>query len=78
MLRAGRGGESAEEFIAKGLVAMGWNRLGDLTAGTAKDKLLHLVGEKYPEAKPATRGVWASQMQRFVNELHEGDTIVTY
>jgi len=78
VVRAGRGGESAEEFVSKNVVALGWNRLGAIKAGTAKEQLLDLIAAKYPDSKAGTRGVWASQLLRFANDLQQGDTVVTY
>jgi len=78
MLRAGRDSEHVDEFIAKNIVALGWSKTGEIPPGTAKEKLLKVLEQKYPDAKPATRMTWAAQLLRFVNELQVGDAVVTY
>jgi restriction system protein len=78
MVRAGRGGESVDDFIKHGLVALGGARLGKLDPAIKKDELLKLYAEKYPEEKDGSRAVWASQLMRLVTEIKPNDEVVTF
>lgn len=78
MVRAGRGGDNLEDFIKKGLVALGDTRLGKLDPSIKKDELLRLYAEKYPDEKEGSRAVWASQFLRFMVEIKISDEIVTF
>jgi restriction system protein len=78
MIRAGRGGEHVEDFLLHGIVALGDVRLGAIPPTIKKDELLKLYAEKYPEEKVGSRGVWASQLLRFINEIKVGDDVATF
>ncbi len=78
MVRAGRGGENADDFIEKSLVAFGGNRLGALSSKITKEELLKLYSEKYPEEKEGSRASWASQLLRLIVEMKVGDEVVFY
>jgi restriction system protein len=51
MVRAGRGGDSVEDFIKHGLVALGDTRLGKLDPSIKKEDLLKLFAAKYPRGE---------------------------
>ncbi len=78
MVRAGRGGDSVEDFIKHGLVALGDTRLGKLDPSIKKEDLLKLFAEKYPDEKEGSRAVWASQFVRLLREIKPDDEVVTF
>lgn len=78
MVRAGRGGAFAEEFLRTGLVGIGWRDAGDPTQVTDKAVLLRRFAAAYPETKEQSCAVGASIVFRFVRELQVGDDIATY
>jgi len=78
MVRAGRGGRLAREFLERGVVGIGWERIGDPTTARAKPSMLERFQRAYPESTAQVRGVWASQVLRFMNEIAVGDEVLTY
>lgn len=78
MVRAGRGGEHADAFVEKKIVAFGNDRLGALSPKVTKDELLKLFADKYPEEKEGTRSSWASQLFRFISEVKPDDEVIFF
>ncbi len=78
MVRAGRGGVYADEFIDKAYVGIGWTALGDPTRVTDKAVLVAAAAKAYSGTSEQSRFVGASIVFRFVNELKVGDEIITY
>ncbi len=78
MVRAGRSGRFAESFRERSVVALGWEKVGDLTDCTSREAVLTKVRDAYPDyTLPAAR-MAASQLHRFRTEFSIGDRIVTY
>lgn len=78
MVRAARGGVLADEFREKGVVAIGWEDVGDLSGVTGRKQIIELVKETYPNNKPRHNLASGSQIYRFRAEITEGDRVVTY
>lgn len=78
VVRAGRGAAYAEDFVSNSLVAIGWSQLGELPAEVTKEDLLERLARAFPEEKEGSRGVWASVIYRFLNEIAVGDEVATY
>ncbi len=79
MVRAGQNGAFAAEFVAKGVVAVGFgNEFGKVDAAVTKAHILKLYKDVYPSWKTTQVGNAASQMVRFLQEVSEGDLAVTY
>lgn len=78
MVRAGRGGQNAQDFIELGLVALGGEALGPVPPSLSRGDLLRLFEERQPERKPGSRLTWASQLYRFLSEIQQGDVVITY
>jgi restriction system protein len=78
MVRAGRGGERADEFLQHGVVATSDSRIGAVPTGITEEQLLKLYAEKYPEEREQTRASWASQLLRFVTKIKVGDDMLTW
>ncbi|HEV7921620.1 MAG TPA: restriction endonuclease [Thermoanaerobaculia bacterium] len=77
MVRAGQGGYVADEF-ARGYIAIGWDRIGDLSnAVTAADvRAAYLTA--YPDAKPGEVGNAVAMIHKFRSTLKRGDHVVSY
>jgi len=78
MVRAGRGGIYAAEFIDKSYVGIGWTALGDPTGVADKAVLIAAAAVAYPHATEQSRFVSAGIVFRFVSELKVGDGVMTY
>ncbi len=78
MVRAGRGGVYAEEFVRDGFVGIGWRDGGDPTAISDKGVLIARFAKAYPDATEQSRFVMASIVFRFVREVQPGDGVATY
>lgn len=78
MVRAGEGGHRADEFRERGIVAIGWNEVGDASRDAAKPELLKRFEHVYPEWTEGRRKAGASQLVRFRDEVKVGDSVITY
>jgi len=78
MVRASRGGQMADEFIEKEVVAIAWDDIGDLSRYSGKEEILEAVREAWPDGSSGWRRSSASQLERFRSEPKIGDRVVTY
>lgn len=78
MVRAARGGRLADDFLDKGIVAIGWEELGDLSEFSSKDAVLAKAREIHPEAPEGRIQAAVSQQLRFRDEVATGHRVVTY
>ncbi|KPF76500.1 hypothetical protein IP88_06445 [alpha proteobacterium AAP81b] len=78
MVRAGRGGVFADEFVREDFVAIGWEEAGDPTAVRDRIELVSRFARTWPDATEQSRFVGASVVFRFVTELALGDEVITY
>lgn len=78
MVRSGKGGVHVNEFVSLGVAAIGWEKLGPLEKGMSRDE----IARRYLSATPLDSIVQArnvsSQIDRFINEVSIGDTVITY
>lgn len=66
------------DLVGDGFVAVGWEELGDLSElSLDRDALKLLVAKTFPDAKPGAIPVWAGVLWRFINEMMEGDYVVS-
>jgi len=77
MIRAGRGGYVADEF-ARGYVAIGWARVGDITRATTPAEVRNAYIHAYPEAKPGEIGNAVAMINKFRATIKIGDQILSY
>lgn len=77
MVRAGKAGELVDRFLATNMVAFGRPEIGPLPADVDKSLLLKLYSRAVPRVGEHTRAAWASQLLRFIRDIHVGDVIVT-
>ncbi len=78
MVRAGREGVYAEDFLALKVVAIGWREVGELSKGASKTDILARCRVAYPEQTDAQLRTAQSPIYRFLNEIKIGSTVVTY
>lgn len=78
MVRAGEGGDVIDDFIDKGVVAIGWDELPDLSKVRSRDELRKLIEETYSQDRPGQRRSWLAQVGTFRFNIKERDVVVTY
>ena len=78
VVRAGRNGVYIEYFLEKGVVAIDWGEVGAIESTLSDVEIRRRFDEKWPTEKPRTRATWAAQVKRFLREVEEGDSVVTY
>ena len=78
--RAGDGGTSHwDRMRRESIVAVGWSKLGDLTALLANDRFKDVVRERLVESDPAAPtviGKWAQQLRKFCQLMGDGDYVL--
>lgn len=75
----GEGGSLYEDFRERGVVAVGWGELAaKARLGMSRQQMIDLHRAAYPNANPRSTISGASQVWRFMNEMGEGDWVVTY
>ncbi|SYZ72202.1 hypothetical protein TRIP_C20317 [Candidatus Zixiibacteriota bacterium] len=65
-----------QEFLEKGMVAIGWPSTGDLASKTRDEIGNILKTTYYTGASSGTLGQVTGIVNRFVNQIQEGDTII--
>lgn len=78
MVRA-EGGTLYDMFRERGVVAVGWTELAaKAKPGMSRQQLVEIYMQAEPQAKSGTALAGASQVWRFINEIEEGDHVLTY
>src|SRR5438309_799224 len=77
MVRAGQAGYVADEF-ARGYIAIGWNKVGDLSVATTHAEIRKAYLTAYPEAKPGEIGNAVAMLHKFRSTLKQGDHVLSY
>ncbi len=78
MVRAGKGAESLEDFIEKGIVAIGGDQVGDIKPGESRKEISKkLIGED-PNRSKSNVALNTGQLYRYLNEIKIGDKVITY
>lgn len=65
MVRAAQRGVMADEFLEKGVLAIGWMELGDLSEIHDRQKIIDMAHETYPDHKDKHNLVSGSQVYSF-------------
>ena len=76
LIRAGKGGKCAESFIDKGIAAISFGRLPDLSDVSSRDEIVELVRQDWPELRERQIGSFASQLWTFRSSVRRGDLVV--
>jgi len=78
VVRAGEGGYLFDEFKKNGIVAIGWNEIGNLTNVTDPNKIKEMVKDKYPNYSAGKLAMTAAQIKHFRFDIKNDDSVVTY
>lgn len=74
----GESGRLYDELRERGIVAIGWWEMMDWKPGESRSDLAKRFVAHRPEYKRGTIISGASQVWRFINEIREGDLVLTY
>ncbi len=76
-MHAGRTGDADTLFLKENFVAVGWNKLGDLSKIESQQETFKtVVAEAYSEAKPGAIPNYAGQLLRFAHVMKPGDLVL--
>jgi len=76
-IHAGKTGDAHSLFLKKGVIAVGWKEIGDLSKlRPDREAFKARVAEAYPDAKLGAIPNNAGQLFRFVHEMKPSDYIV--
>lgn len=78
MVRAATGGRLADEFVEKGVIAIGWSDIGDISKFNDKNAIVAAVRGAWPDWPDGRVMSSASQLLRFRDVLAVGDRALTY
>lgn len=78
MIRAGRGGVHAGEWLERGIVSIDWDLGGAKIDGLGRDAIRGLYEDLHRDASNQSVGAAAGQIYRFANEMAIGSTVVMY
>lgn len=75
-IHAGRTGDAEKLFLKKNVVALGWQKIGDLSKiSRTREAFKEKLSTVFPDAKAGAIPNWAGQLYRFVYEMKNGDLI---
>ncbi|MCW5675374.1 MAG: restriction endonuclease [Xanthobacteraceae bacterium] len=72
------GGDYAQEFKDKGIVAIGWKAAGPLNEYRTREQIIARVKATWPEYKRMKAVVTGSQLDKMANVIDVGDRVITY
>lgn len=78
IVRAGRNGIYADEWLKNGYVAIFWDFDGADINALDKDELKSRFAQKNPDATPQSIAANAGMVYRFAREMNDGETVVMY
>jgi restriction system protein len=78
MVRAGERGFRFEDFKEKSLVGVDWHEVGDMSSFETRDDFKRGLALVFPQWSAHELGNSAGQLYRFVREIKEGETVITY
>ncbi len=78
MVRAGEGAKLVDDFAEGNLVAIGWHELGEIASGVSRKAISERITEQWPNASRSKVAASAGQIYRFLNEIKQGDSVVSY
>lgn len=75
VVRAGSKGVVEDFVLSRGIAAIGWEEVGDLSRFTGREELRTHLAQVYPGASPNRLHTWAAQLWAFAKEMKEGDLV---
>lgn len=76
LIRAGSKGEQEQIALDKGVAAIGWNEISDLSKFKNKEELVKLCESAFPGSKKMTIVKFVSQLWNFSKEIKINDLVV--
>ncbi len=79
MVRSGTRYESHfGKFLERGVVAIGWPQLGDLSRYESREAIREALPRKFPGLSQSAAAVWTDNLFGFSRELPKSDFVITY
>lgn len=76
-IQAGRTGDADSLFLHRGVVAIGWEKMGDLSKLPPDREAFKAAATKaYPDYKQGAVSTFSSQLYRFVHQIQLGDFVL--
>jgi restriction system protein len=75
-IHPGKGGVVEDLFLQRGVIAIGWPNMGDLSQYPDREAYKSAFSGAYPGEKPGAIPTKAGQLYRFVHEMQVGDLVV--
>jgi len=75
LVRAGRYGEREDFDLQKNVIAIGWDKLNDLSTINSKEGLAAILEETYTDEGEKTLMNWTRQLWDFTNVITVGDLV---
>jgi hypothetical protein len=76
LVRAGRGGIHAPDFVERKAIVVGWGDTGDVT-GLSREAVRDLVKDHYPSITGSQISTSANLLYRLANTMKPGDLVLT-
>jgi hypothetical protein len=76
MVRAGRGGVYAPQFVTRSAAIVGWGETGDVS-DLPRGAIVDRVGEAFPDEGARQRGQATNTLYHLVHSMKSGDLVVT-
>ncbi len=78
MVRAGQRGMALEDFLDRGVVAIGWGNVGDLARLSGRDQIRGRAAGLYPTASRGKLAGLVGCLYKIRDVIEVGDAVVTY
>ncbi len=78
MIRAGRGGVYATDWLERGLIGIGWDFGGADIASMSREEIRAAYVSSHPDESKGKVGAGTGQVFRFAHDMEKGSTIVMY
>ncbi len=78
MIRAGRGGVYASDWLERGLVGIGWDFGGADIASMSREQIRAAYVSSHPDESKGKVAAATGQVSRFAHDVEKGSTIVMY
>ncbi len=76
-IHAGKTGDAEALFFKKDVIAIGWEKMDDLSKLKAnREAFKDALAKAYPEKKPSSIPINAGQLYRFIYEMKVNDLVV--
>jgi hypothetical protein len=77
MVRAGEGGRFFSDFRREGIVALGWNKLKDISHLSDQDEIKRALEKAYPDQETDWYSRSAGTIKRFIADIQNEENVIT-